>query len=214
MCRLTHPMLVLLLMPLAISTARAADQSGAPPAPLPANQNARPSVAVGMAKASDFINLVNSQADESVAPPMLEAPLMAPVAPGLVAGGMPPVQAGYPYLNAPLYPCPQPNVPVQVGSTLITNQAFAPQEMLYPHDYEALYPPFYYRAKGRFVRTPFGTKTDEKWELMGTRVKVQYRSAIPIWTGFHVPHNDLFDWDHGVWANPAGTNNSSWGHRH
>ncbi len=43
--------------------------------------------------------------------------------------GLPPVQPGYPYLNAPLYPTPQPNVPVQVGSTLVTNQAFYPQEM-------------------------------------------------------------------------------------
>src|SRR5262245_24404815 len=50
---------------------------------------------------------------------------------------------GYPYLNAPLYPSPQPNVPVQIGSSVYTNQAFAPHEMLYPHTYRAMYPPFF-----------------------------------------------------------------------
>lgn len=124
--------------------------------------------------------------------------------PGVAPGYMPPVQPGYPYLNAPLYPSPQPNVPVQVGSTLITNQAFAPQEMLYPHDYEAMYPPYYYRAKGWWVATPFGPRRQENWELLGTKVKVKYRSAIPFWTGFHAPHRKYFDYDEN-WSNPSAT---------
>ncbi len=116
--------------------------------------------------------------------------------------GLPPVQPGYPYLNAPLYPTPQPNVPVQVGSTLVTNQAFYPQEMLYPHDYMAMYPPYYYRAKGWWMNTPWGPRSHEKWELLGTKVTVKYRSEIPFWTGFHAPHRKFFDADEN-WSNPS-----------
>lgn len=127
-----------------------------------------------------------------------------PVAAVPVPAYLPPVQPGYPYLNAPLYPCPQPHVPVQVGSTLITNQALYPQEMLYPHDYQALYPPYYYKQKGWWIATPFGVKSRDNWELLGTKVTVKYRSAIPFWTGFHAPHRKYFDYDEN-WNNPSAT---------
>ena len=86
-------------------------------------------------------------------------------------------QGHYPQLNAPLYPAPVQNVPIQVGGTAITNQAFAPHEMLYPHKYHAMYPPFYYRVRGGWLWTPFGIESHDKWELQGTQVKVNYRST-------------------------------------
>jgi hypothetical protein len=62
---------------------------------------------------------------------------------------------------------------------MITNQAFAPHEMLYPHTYRATYPPFYHRVKGCWVLTPFGIRSHERWELQGTQVQVKYRSQYP-----------------------------------
>ena len=87
-----------------------------------------------------------------------------------------PTTAGYAQLNAPLYPAPLQNIPHQVGGTMITNPALAPHEMLYEHEYRALYPPFYYRVNGWWAWTPFGVESHDKWELMGTEVRVQYRS--------------------------------------
>jgi len=112
----------------------------------------------------------------------------------------PDTQPGYPYLNAPLYPVPRPDIPIQMGSTLITNQAFHPQEMLYPHDYTAMYPPFYYRSKGNWILTPWGVRTDERWELQGTKVKVKYRSHAPIWSGVVNGDRDYFLYDQN-WSN-------------
>ncbi|QDT66067.1 hypothetical protein [Calycomorphotria hydatis] len=118
--------------------------------------------------------------------------------PGIAA---PAYQQGYPYLNAPMYPSPTPNTPVQVGRTsMITNQAFYPQEMLYPHDYSAMYPPFYYKSTGKWFLTPWGVHTDEAWKLQGTRVTVKYRSHIPFWTGFTKPHRQYFLYDQN-WSN-------------
>jgi len=94
----------------------------------------------------------------------------------VVAGYGAPQQAGYVRLNAPMYPTPKPNIPIWTGGTMITNQAFAPHEMLYPHTYRAMYPPFYHRVHGGYVWTPFGMRSHEKWELMGTKVTVKYRS--------------------------------------
>lgn len=93
----------------------------------------------------------------------------------------------YPQLNAPLYPSPRQDIPVQVGGTMITNQAFAPHEMLYAHEYKGLYPPFYYRVKGGWLWTPFGIESHDKWELMGTEVKVKYRSNYSLLSGFTPP---------------------------
>lgn len=82
----------------------------------------------------------------------------------------------YPRLNASLYPSPVQHVPAWTGSTYITNQALSPHEMLYPHKYRAMYPPFYYKVTGGWVVTPTGVKQQEKWVLEGTQVKVNYNA--------------------------------------
>jgi hypothetical protein len=92
---------------------------------------------------------------------------------------------GYPQTNAPLYPAPQPNVPYQVGGTVITNQALAPHEMLYPHRYRAMYAPFYYVVRGHWVVTPWGVRNNEQWELQGTMVDVKYRPRTPLFSGYN-----------------------------
>lgn len=99
-----------------------------------------------------------------------------------------PVVAPYPQINAPLYPCPVQRVPIQTGATVITNQALAPHEMLYPHEYRAMYGPFYYRVKGTWIVTPFGVRSHDKWELQGTEVRVKYRSKFGLLSGFIPPH--------------------------
>jgi len=93
----------------------------------------------------------------------------------------------YPQLNAPLYPSPVQYTPAWNGGTVITNQAFAPHEMLYPHTYHAMYPPFYHKVKGGWFWTPFGFRQHEHWELQGTEVQVKYRSHYPLFSGFHPP---------------------------
>ena len=98
---------------------------------------------------------------------------------GMMVPQFAPQQPGYVQLGAPLYPCPRPNIPIWTGSTMITNQAFAPHEMLYPHTYRATYPPFYHRVKGGWILTPFGVRSHERWELQGTQVQVKYRSQYP-----------------------------------
>jgi hypothetical protein len=74
-----------------------------------------------------------------------------------------------------------------MGGTVITNQAFAPHEMLYPHEYKAMYPPFYYRANGCWVVTPFGVRSHEGWQLQGTVVKVKYRPRYSLFSAFKPP---------------------------
>jgi hypothetical protein len=98
-----------------------------------------------------------------------------------------PNQAGYVHLGAPMYPSPQPHVPIWTGATFIPTPALAPHEMLYPHTYRALYPPYYHRVKGHYYWTPFGMKSHEKWQLQGTMVQVKYRSHPPLFKGFHTP---------------------------
>lgn len=93
----------------------------------------------------------------------------------------------YPQTLSPMYPCPQPNIPYQVGGTAITNQALAPHEMLYPHTYRALYGPFYYKVKGGWFLTPFGVRSHETWRLTGTEVEVKYHSRIRPSARFHPP---------------------------
>ena len=100
-----------------------------------------------------------------------------------------PEQAGYVQLSAPLYPVPRPNIPYQVGATYITNQAFAPHEMLYPHSYRAFYPPYFYRSRGMTI---FG-KTHEVWELEGTEVQIEYRSSVPFFSRFRNPY-EVWPW--------------------
>lgn len=87
----------------------------------------------------------------------------------------------YPQLNSSLYPCPRPDIPQEVGSTLITNQAFYPHEMLYAHQYRAIYPPFYYENKCGITCLPFIPKPC----IAGTVVTVKYKTCLPC--GFHPP---------------------------
>jgi hypothetical protein len=101
------------------------------------------------------------------APQAAPAPGPAPIA------GNPTV---YPRLNASLYPSPVQHTPPWTGTTIVTNQALAPHEMLYPHKYRAMYPPFYYKVTGGWVVTPKGVKQHEKWKLEGTEVKVNYNA--------------------------------------
>jgi len=96
---------------------------------------------------------------------------------------------GYPNMNAPLSPTPRPNIPYQTGGTIITNQAFAPHEMLWAHEYNAMYPPYYYKVKGRWFLTPRGVRSHERWKLEGTRVQVKYKSSIPWHSLFRPPVN-------------------------
>lgn len=114
-------------------------------------------------------------------PGPIPAPLyLPPYAPGII-----PCQ--YPYLNAPLYPCPVPNVPYQTGGALITNQAFYPQEMLYPHTYRSIYPPYYYEVRGGWKLFPWGVWQSEQWRLRGTVVTVKYSPSIGLFSGYVPP---------------------------
>jgi len=124
-----------------------------------------------------YVNLGSKTAQPvSAGQPTAELPAPAPA-----------VQPGYVYLGASMYPSPQPNIPIWTGSTFIPTPALAPHEMLYPHTYRALYPPYYHRVKGCYAWTPFGMKSHEKWELQGTMVQVKYRSHYPLFHEFHPP---------------------------
>ena len=96
----------------------------------------------------------------------------------------------YPQLNAPMYPSPVQYTPSWNGGAIITNQALAPHEMLYPHTYHALYPPFYHKVTGKWIVTPFGVRQHERWELQGTDVTVKYRSQYPLFSHFVPPRHD------------------------
>jgi len=96
-------------------------------------------------------------------------------------------QGQYPHLDAPLYPGPHQNVPSYASGVMITNQAFAPHEMMYPHSYHAMYPPFYHKVKGSWHWTPKGMRQHEEWKLEGTEVIVNYRSKYRAFSGFVAP---------------------------
>ncbi|QDV48098.1 hypothetical protein [Gimesia fumaroli] len=98
------------------------------------------------------------------------------------------VLPGYPQLGAPMYPSPKPGIPDYVGRTIITNQALAPQEMLYAHEYNAMYGPYYYNVKGGWMWTPFGMRSHERWKLEGTRVNVKYKTSFGLFPRFIPPH--------------------------
>lgn len=131
-----------------------------------------------MPQAAMYRQDVEQQAPMAINP---EAYAVPPSVPG--------AQQGYVRLGAPLYPCPKPNTPIWTGATMITSPALAPHEMLYPHTYRAIYPPFYHRVKGGWIWTPFGIRSHERWELQGTQVEVKYRSQPPLWvkTNWHAP---------------------------
>jgi hypothetical protein len=103
------------------------------------------------------------------------------------ASGVAPGRTAYPVLGAPLYPSPVQYTPPWTGGTVITNQALAPHEMLYPHRYHAMYGPFYYNVCGSWIVTPFGVRQHEKWKLEGTHVKVKYHPHHKLFSGFHPP---------------------------
>lgn len=103
------------------------------------------------------------------------------------------------FLDAPLYPCPKPDVPREVGGTLITNPAFDPHEMLYAHQYRALYGPYYYKdcswfpccTKYHQVCMPEGAGPNRRLphnvKLVGTEVRVKYHSHYTPFSGFFAP---------------------------
>lgn len=104
------------------------------------------------------------------------------------SGNYPMTSGGsYPQPGAALYPAPVPGIPQQMGGAAIMNQAFHPHEMLYPHEYHAMYPPYYYKVNGGFMVTPFGVWSHEDWHLQGTRVDVKYKSHISPFALFHPP---------------------------
>lgn len=125
---------------------------------------------------------IASQAPAPVRPANMEATAPAAAAPIPVTTGP---GCNYLKLNAPLYPSPQQFNPSYTGGSIITNQALAPHEMLYPHKYHAMYGPFYYRVRGHWFMTPFGMRQHEQWELQGTEVTVKYRSDYAPFSGFH-----------------------------
>jgi hypothetical protein len=113
---------------------------------------------------------------------------------------------GYPSLNAPMYPCPLPYIPYQTGGTLITNQAFDPQEMLYPHTYRSLYPPYYYEVTGGWKVLPWGVAQGERWRLRGTYVSVKYHSSWGLFSGWCPPALPT----HGPWPHSQTWSSQRW----
>ncbi len=125
-------------------------------------------------------------------PAIRQVVAQAPRVPANQPPSAPPTTAGFARLNAPLYPAPVQNIPHQVGGVVITNPALAPHEMLYEHEYRALYPPFYYRVKGWWIWTPFGVESHDKWELIGTEVRVRYKSRPSLLQRIADPFIDPF----------------------
>lgn len=119
--------------------------------------------------------------------PTVYAAQDAAVGPPPVVPQFTPNPTVYPRLNAPLYPSPVQYAPPWSGVSIVTNQALAPHEMLYPHEYRAMYPPFYYEVKGQWIVTPTGVKQGEMWKLKGTEVKVKYKSHHGLFTKFFFP---------------------------
>lgn len=89
--------------------------------------------------------------------------------------------------NAALYPAPRGGIPPQVGGAAIVHHALHPHEMLYPHRYKAMYGPYYYKVHGKWIVTPWGTWSNERWKLQGTQVDVNYKSHISPFAKFHPP---------------------------
>lgn len=89
--------------------------------------------------------------------------------------------------SAALYPSPRGGIPQQVGGSAIVHPAFHPHEMMYPHKYKAMYGPYYYKVRGKWMVTPWGTWSHENWKLQGTQVEVKYKSHISPFAKFHPP---------------------------
>jgi len=103
-----------------------------------------------------------------------------PTHPGMMHAWNYPGSSAPPYggwLDAGLYPSPKPDIPYEVGTTIITNPAFDPHEMLYPHVYRGVYPPFYFK-KGKFTNSG---------HMIGTEVRVKYHGHYRLFSGFFPP---------------------------
>lgn len=94
---------------------------------------------------------------------------------------------GHPGTGASLYPSPVAGIPHQIGGSAIVNQALHPHEMLYAHQYKAMYPPYYYKVNGGWMVTPFGVWSHEDWMLQGTTVDVKYKSHVSPFTLWKPP---------------------------
>ena len=108
--------------------------------------------------------------------------------------------AASPAIDAALYPSPKPDIPAEVGWTMITNPAFHPYEMTYAHSYRALYPPYYYKNCHGLSCLPLVPKP----HLVGTEVRVKYHSHYKLGSGFwfrqpkiHYHNNQVHDWYRG-----------------
>lgn len=104
-----------------------------------------------------------------------------------------------PPVSGALYPSPRPDIPAEVGWTLVTNPAFHPYEMTYAHSYRAMYPPYYYKNTHGLACLPLVPKP----HLIGTEVRVKYHSQYKIGSGAlflkhqgkkHYYNNQSHDW--------------------
>lgn len=163
-------------------------QSAWAPSPV---QSQSPGYRAGMPQNASFFNGQDPSATGFVAPTPIDPKPVVPVAPV--------VEPGYVRLGASMYPTPRPNIPIWTGATMITNQALAPQEMLYPHTYRAIYPPYYHRVKGGWLLTPLGVRSHERWQLQGTMVEVKYRSSYPGLLSGSFWHPPATSYSHGAW---------------
>lgn len=98
-----------------------------------------------------------------------------------------PGPVGIARIDGAMYPAPLPGIPFDVGTTMITNPALDPHEMLYAHRYRGLYGPFYHKTYRHWVMTPFGICKSEKRVLVGTEVRVNYKSHISPFSLFFPP---------------------------
>lgn len=150
---------LIILGPMSICPALFGENQGYAPQVLPENQQAQ-----------SYVQSAGGEVQQTNQTVYTSEPTN--VVPGVEADGM------YPILNAPLYPCPRPNIPTGVGMTHITNPALAPHEMLYPHRNTGLYGPFYHKTTRGWLLTPFGISRREKRVLTGTTVDVKYKGHI------------------------------------
>ena len=135
------------------------------------NQNYQPAVLHPESQAQVLASPVPNETIRQTNQTVVESDGSAEAADPLAAGT-------YPILNAPLYPCPRPNIPTGVGMTHITNPALNPHEMLYPHRNTGLYGPFYHKTSRGWLLTPLGIYRREKRVLTGTTVDVKYKGHI------------------------------------
>lgn len=142
-----------------------------------------------IAVTATLVNLAQADGYDSAVPGgVQQAQALADCPPGAAS----PAYGQYPQLSAPLYPSPVQYTPPYNGGTIITNQAFAPHEMLYPHTYHAMYPPFFYKVNGGWIWTPLGMRQHENWQVQGTEVTVKYRSHYPLFGGYHPPDSNPY----------------------